>query len=80
MPTTEFRHQLHKILGTLADSGGKAVITHRNRTFFLVPEDEPALTERLVPHDTLLVDPDELFHAEPPVWEWGEDRNLGPLA
>lgn len=56
------------------------MITHRNRTFFLVPEDEPALTERLVPHYTLLVDADELFHAEPPVWEWGEDRNLGPLA
>lgn len=80
MTATEFRQRLYTVLGELAESGGRAVITHRNRTFFIVPQESPALTERLVRHDTLRVDPDELVAAEPPVWEWDEERNLGSLS
>ncbi len=80
MTATEFRQRLYQVLGELADSGGNAIITHRNRTFLVVPKEQPVLTERLIPHNTLLVDSEELVDAEMPGWEWDEERNLGTLS
>jgi hypothetical protein len=80
MTATEFRQQLYKVLGKLADSGGSVRITHRGRNFYMVPEAKPTLMERLVPHDTLRADPDEIVNGEASAWEWDEERNLDSLS
>jgi antitoxin (DNA-binding transcriptional repressor) of toxin-antitoxin stability system len=77
---TEFRQQLYQVLGRIAESGTGVTITHRGRTFSIVPEAKPVLMERLVPHDTLMVSPDELVAAESPPWEWHEERNLDGIS
>lgn len=80
MTATEFRQRLYQVLNEVADSGTRAVVTHRNRTFYVEPEAKPLLTDRLVRHDTLGVSPDELVAAESPAWEWNEERNLDGLS
>ena len=80
MTATEFRQHLYQVLNEVANSGTRAVVTHRNRTFFVVPEAKPLLTDRLVRHDTLRVTPEELVAAEAPAWEWNEEGNLDGLS
>ena len=80
MTATQFRQQMYQVLAELARSGGQATVTHRDRTFFVVPESHPSLMDRLVPHDTLRVNADELIAAESPAWEWNEEHNLDGLS
>ena len=80
MTATQFRRQIYQVLSDLARSGGQATVTHRDRTFFIVPKARPALMDRLVSHDTLRVHADNLIAAESPAWEWSEDRNIDGLS
>lgn len=80
MTATEFRQHLYQVLNEVADAGTRAVVTHRNRTFYVVPEAKPLLTDRLVRHDTLRVSPDQLVEGGPPLWEWNEEGNLDGLS
>ncbi|MEX2443259.1 MAG: hypothetical protein WD492_06630 [Alkalispirochaeta sp.] len=79
MTATEFRQELYKVLAELAVSGGSAKITHRGRAFYVIPEADPPLMERLIPHDTLRVEPEEIITDGASEWEWNEDRNLDSL-
>ena len=76
MTATEFRQHVYQILAQLGQSGGTALITHRNKRFYVVPEDQPKLTDRLIRHKTLKVEPEALFASESSEWEWNEEQNL----
>jgi len=80
MTATQLRQQLYVVLGRIAESGDTVEVTHKNHTFRIVPEDRRTFTDRLVPHDTLLVPANELVTGEPGDWQWSEDRNLDRLS
>ena len=80
MTATEFRQQLYAVLNRMADQGGSVTITHKNRAFRLTPENNRGLLDRLVPHDTLNVPPDDLSAAEYSLWEWREPENLDGIS
>lgn len=65
------------IIGIVTVSDRAFAGTYEDKgTYFLVPQEQRTLRERLVPHDTLLVDPDELVNADNPAWEWNEEQNF----
>ena len=80
MKATEFRQHLYTVLGRLADEGGTVTITHKNRTFRVIPDENRGFLERLVPHDTLNVPPDDLVAAESSGWEWREPENFDGIS
>ena len=80
MTATEFRQHLYTLLGRLADKGGTVTITYKNQTFRLIPEENRGILDRLVPHDTLNVSPDDLVTAESSGWEWREPENLDGIS
>ena len=80
MTATQLRQQLYVVLGRIAESGDTVRVTHKNRTFRIVPDDRRSFTERLVRHNTLLVPADELVSSRLGDWQWSEDRHLDPLS
>ena len=80
MTATEFRQHLYTVLSRLADQGGSVTITHKNRTFRLISEENRSFLDRLVPHDTLNVPSDDLSAAEDSLCEWREPENLDGIS
>lgn len=79
MTATQLRQQLYVVLGRIAETGDTVRVTHKNRSFRIVPEDGRTFTERLVRHNTLLVPADDLVASDRGNWQWSEDRNLDRL-
>ena len=79
MTATEFRRQLYRALDKLSDEGGEIIITHKNRSFRIVPEPPIRFEERLVRHDTLNVDPEAIVESDAGGWQWNEGENVDAL-
>ncbi len=76
MTATEFRRRLYTVRAELAETGGTATVAHKGRRFRIVAENAPRFTDRLVRHDTLKVDADDLVAAESGGWDWTKGKNL----
>ena len=69
MTATDLRRNVYQVLAHISETGERAVITHRGRTFLLIPEAQTPLMERPIPHATLRVPPEQLVAAEAAEWD-----------
>ena len=71
---TELRQNLYKILDGVLETGKAVEIVRKGRKLKIVPEVKSSRLERIVPHDTIVGDPEGLADFS---WEdsWhGEDQ------
>lgn len=76
---TELRQNLYKILDRVAEGGEEVTIRRKGKKIRLIAAVPKKRSDRLVPHDTIIGDPDDPDFFNTP-WEWNEERNLEGLS
>jgi prevent-host-death family protein len=74
---TELRNNLYKILDRVLENGEEITIRRKGKKIRMIDASPKRRSDRLVPHDTIVGDPEELVSLK--VWEWNEERNLEGL-
>jgi len=74
MTATAFRKDLYQSLDQVAQTGVPLEITKKGKRLRVSLADTVDKFSRLVPHDSIIGDPDELVNLR--VYEWTEEKNL----
>lgn len=74
MTATALRKDLYGTLDQVAESGTPVQIERKGKKLLIIAADETDKFSRLIPHNSIVGDPDELVNLK--VWEWDEEKNL----
>lgn len=74
MTATALRKDLYQALDQVAESGTPVEIERKGKKLLIMVADKVDKFARLVPHDSIVGDPDELVNLK--VYEWTEEKNL----